>query len=85
MKFTGARADQFIRFLNPPVKYVLIYGPDAGLVRERAETIIKNFVGSVDDPFSNIEILATDLKSDPAIFKNLDLKYLLEEVRGLCE
>ena len=66
MKVTAARADQFIRSLNPQVKSVLVYGPDAGLARERAEILIKNFVGSLDDPFSNIEISASDLKNDPA-------------------
>ena len=66
MKIATARADQFIRSLDPLVPNVLIYGPDGGLVRERAQRLIKNFVGSIDDPFNNVEILAADLKDDPA-------------------
>ena len=66
MKITTARADRFVRSSNPEVQNVLFYGPDSGRVRERAQSLIKNFVGSLDNPFNNIEISSTDLKDDPA-------------------
>ena len=66
MKITSARADRFVRSSDPEVRNVLFYGPDSGLVRERAQSLIKNFVGSLDNPFNNIEISSTDLKDDSA-------------------
>lgn len=45
---------------------VLVYGPDAGLVRERAELLAKKLVEDLKDPFNAIELADADLKSDPA-------------------
>ena len=66
MKINAARAEQFVQSLDTNIQTVLFYGPDDGLVRERAQRLIRKFVGSLDDPFNNVEILATDLKDDPA-------------------
>jgi DNA polymerase-3 subunit delta len=53
---------------SPPAKIAaaLIYGPDSGLVRERAETLVKKAADSLDDPFRVSEIAASQLKDDPA-------------------
>jgi len=66
MKIAAGRADQFIKAPDPNVSAILVYGPDGGLVRERAQALIRNFAGSLDDPFANVEIGASDLKEDPA-------------------
>jgi len=44
----------------------LIYGPDGGLVRERADTLSKALVRDPDDPFTVTRLTDEDLKADPA-------------------
>ncbi len=66
MKIQNHRADGFISKPDTNVRAVLIYGPDAGLVRERLNTITKSIAGSVDDPFRVSEFDAGALKDDPA-------------------
>jgi DNA polymerase-3 subunit delta len=52
----------------PPAKIaaVLIYGPDAGLMRERAEGLVRQIAGALDDPFRVTELQAGQLRDDPA-------------------
>lgn len=49
---------------NYPV--VLVYGPDAGLVRERAQAIVRASVDNADDPFQLARIDGEDLSGNPA-------------------
>ncbi len=44
---------------------ILVYGPDDGLVSERAKAIVKSVTKGVDDPFSLIRMSASDISSDP--------------------
>ncbi|YBV96004.1 DNA polymerase III subunit delta [Phyllobacteriaceae bacterium JZ32] len=56
-------------FLNRPDKssvIVLIYGPDKGLVSERAATFARSTGLALDDPFAVISLEADDIDSDPA-------------------
>jgi DNA polymerase-3 subunit delta len=46
-----ADADAFVARPDPARPIVLVYGPDAGLVRERAEVLIRNSVDDPADPF----------------------------------
>ena len=66
MKIAGPRQDNFINAPDPAMACVLLYGPDRGLVRERALTLAKAIVADPDDPFRVVEIAASTLKSDPA-------------------
>ncbi|HTI87910.1 MAG TPA: DNA polymerase III subunit delta [Alphaproteobacteria bacterium] len=52
----------------PPAKIaaVLIYGPDAGLMRERAEGLVRQIAGATDDPFRVTEMSGGQLREDPA-------------------
>ncbi len=55
MKIDAARIDSFLK--NPgATSVVLIYGPDSGLVSERALTLVKSVLGNMDDPFRYAEI-----------------------------
>lgn len=57
------------RVLSRPSKdtrIYLIYGPDGGLVRERAQTLARALVADPDDPFAVTRLTDDDLKSDPA-------------------
>jgi DNA polymerase-3 subunit delta len=44
----------------------LLFGPDLGLVRERAERLAKTVVPDLRDPFRTAEMDATTLSEDPA-------------------
>lgn len=59
-------AERFIA--KPPAKIlaVLFYGPDQGLVHERAETIAKTVVDDLTDPFRVTELDDATLSADPA-------------------
>ena len=46
-----SEADAFAARPDPARPIVLLYGPDAGLVRERAERIIRSSVEDLNDPF----------------------------------
>jgi DNA polymerase-3 subunit delta len=58
-------ADSFIARPDPARPVVLIYGPDAGLVHERAEALIRASIDNVNDVFSLIRIDGDELSGNP--------------------
>ena len=60
-----AEADAFVARPDPARPIVLVFGPDAGLVHERAETLIRNAVDDVADPFMLARIEADELAANP--------------------
>src|SRR5690348_11799350 len=64
VKIAAGRADAFARKPDINIRAVLVYGPDSGLVRERAEALVKAAAGSLDDPFRTREVTLADLKDD---------------------
>jgi DNA polymerase-3 subunit delta len=55
MKMDPARIESFLK--NPgSTSIILIYGPDSGLVSERAQHLVKSVLGNTDDPFRYAEI-----------------------------
>lgn len=44
---------------------VLIYGPDTGLVRERAEGLVRRVVPDAHDPFALVRLEGDEVASDP--------------------
>jgi DNA polymerase-3 subunit delta len=44
----------------------LIYGPDRGLVRERANALVNKLLADPDDPFAVTRFTDEDMKADPA-------------------
>ncbi len=66
MKLDARRADAFVRAPDPAARAVLIYGPDSGLVRERALALVAGAAGDVSDPFRVAEMPASALAADPA-------------------
>lgn len=66
---TALKSNALERFIKAPavdIAAALVFGPDAGLVRERAHAIAVNVVPDVNDPFNAIEFTDQDLKGDPA-------------------
>ena len=60
------QVDGFLAKPNPAQPVVLIYGADSGLVRERAEALIRSAVDDVNDPFSLARLEGDELASDPS-------------------
>ncbi len=63
------KAHEVDRYLSKPDgkhRVILIYGPDKGLVSERATRFAKASGASLEDPFSTIRLDADDAASDPA-------------------
>jgi DNA polymerase III subunit delta len=58
--------DAFLARPDPARPVVLVFGPDAGLVSERVNALIKASVDDVDDPFSLVRLDADELAADPA-------------------
>ena len=65
MKLLGQRVEAFLRKPDPAVIAVLLYGPDQGLVRERAERLVALAAGGTADPFRVAELAADLFKDDP--------------------
>ncbi|WP_207455575.1 DNA polymerase III subunit delta [Azospirillum sp. SYSU D00513] len=66
MKLQGRAIDGFLRSPDPKVRAVLLYGPDTGLVRDRAMTIGRTVVQDLSDPFRVAEMQGRALSDDPA-------------------
>jgi DNA polymerase-3 subunit delta len=64
MKITPARAESFLAKPGD-VRAILLYGPDAGLVRERMNALTKAVAGGIDDPFRVTEFAAAVLRDAP--------------------
>lgn len=57
--------DGWLRRPDPAVRIVLFYGPDRGLVSERARAFAVSTGLPLDDPFSVIKLDASDLDQQP--------------------
>jgi len=66
MNVKSADADRYVA--RPPAGLVaaLVYGPDQGLVRERAERLARTVVPDLKDPFRVSELDEAVLSGDPA-------------------
>ena len=64
MKVSAQRADSVLARLDSAIRAVLLYGPDEGLVRERAATLLTHVVGATDDPFRLTTVTAAELAKD---------------------
>src|SRR4051794_1290021 len=64
MKLPPARIPGFLR--DPGTcRVVLLYGDDAGMIRERAEALVWTVAGSLDDPFLVTELAREDIRRLP--------------------
>ncbi len=64
MKLTPARVPAFLR--DPgECRVVFLFGDDAGMIRDRAETLVRAVAGSLDDPFLVTELAREDVRRLP--------------------
>jgi DNA polymerase-3 subunit delta len=68
--------DGFLARPDPAIGTVLLYGPDGGLVGERARRVAQSVVADLGDPFRVSEISAEELRTAPG--------RLVEEAQALC-
>jgi DNA polymerase-3 subunit delta len=62
----GRDIDAFLARPDPGRPIILLYGPDAGLVRERAEALLASAVDDPDDPFSMVRLDGDELSAEPS-------------------
>lgn len=62
----GAEIEGFVARPDPARPIVLLFGPDGGLVSERAEAIVKASVDDPSDPFALVRLDGELLVQDPA-------------------
>jgi DNA polymerase III subunit delta len=62
----GRDIDAFLARPDPGRPIILLYGPDAGLVRERAEALLASAVDDPNDPFSLVRLDGDELSAEPS-------------------
>ena len=62
----GRDIDAFLAKPDPARPIILLYGPDAGLVRERADALMASAVDDPSDPFSLVRLDGDELASEPS-------------------
>jgi DNA polymerase-3 subunit delta len=64
VKLPAGRVESFLK--APDCAAILLYGPDAGLVRERRDRLVASVLEDKSDPFRLVDLTMATLKEDPA-------------------
>lgn len=67
MKIEPRNTTQFLKSPNKNLNAILVYGPDCGLVSERAKTLCHTIVDDLNDPFSVSKLTGEAILEDSAI------------------
>jgi DNA polymerase-3 subunit delta len=62
----GKEIDSFLARPDAGRPIILLYGPDAGLVRERADALMASAVDDPNDPFSLVRLDGDELAAEPS-------------------
>src|ERR1700755_1179975 len=62
----GKEIDAFLARPDGGRPIILLYGPDAGLVRERADALLASAVDDPNDPFSLVKLDGDELAAEPS-------------------
>jgi DNA polymerase-3 subunit delta len=62
----GKEIDSFLARPDSGRPIILLYGPDAGLVRERADALLASAVDDPNDPFSLVRLDGDELSAEPS-------------------
>ncbi len=66
MKIPFKNIEPFVKSPPANMRVILVYGPDTGLVKERAQIIGKSIVEDLNDPFNAVTLSPAILTDDPA-------------------
>ena len=66
MKLTWKQIEPFVKNPDPVARVILVYGPDNGLMKERAKTIGKTIVADLNDPFNAVTLNSSIMLEDTA-------------------
>jgi DNA polymerase-3 subunit delta len=66
VKLSPARVAAFLERPDQAIRAVLLYGPDTGLVRERADILARTVCPDTKDPFRVADLNGSGLVADPA-------------------
>lgn len=66
MKLPPKNINDFLKQRPSEARVILIYGPDTGLVKERATILAKLWVNDIHDPFAVSMLVGDALDDDPA-------------------
>ncbi len=66
MKLSAGAVSRFLKNPDPDINIVLLYGPDHGLIKERARAIEHVLLGKTPGPFAQTSLTDADIKNDPA-------------------
>ncbi|MCK5041787.1 MAG: DNA polymerase III subunit delta [Sphingomonadales bacterium] len=67
VKVANNKIPQLLKALDAVTTCVLVYGPDEGLVREKAKTIAKQVVDDLQDPFNVVRPDLSALSDNPSL------------------
>src|SRR5246127_2089267 len=62
----GKEIDAFLARPDSGRPIILLYGPDAGRVRERADALLASAVDDPKDPFSLVKLDGDELSAEPS-------------------
>ena len=77
MRLPAARIAAFLQRPDPAIRAVLLYGPDTGLVRERADILARTVCPDLRDPFRVTDLGGSALTADP-----VRIRHALRTLRG---
>lgn len=66
MKVAPRQIDHFVKQPDSAARVILLYGPDNGLMQERARKLGSTVVEDLNDPFNAVTLSAAQLADDPA-------------------
>lgn len=66
MKIPFKQIEGFVKQPNTAARAILVYGPDSGLMQERAKTMALTVVSDINDPFNAVTLSADQIAEDPA-------------------
>ncbi|MDY0872145.1 DNA polymerase III subunit delta [Dongia rigui] len=76
MKLDKQPLEKFLKEPAGNVAAALVFGPDEGMVHERAMAMSRAILGDMDDPFRLTELTGDEIKADPA--------RLIDEARAIA-
>lgn len=68
MKLQARQIDGFLKSPDKSARAILVYGPDQGLVKERAKIIGLTIATDLNDPFNAAHLTGEMIESDPSRF-----------------